>query len=67
MWRAGFAGAVVVVALLAGAGAAVAATYSDTIRGIEYFATSADGRFAGTASGARPGEWMRMSGTRRSA
>ncbi len=57
MRRAGFAGAVVVIALLAGAGRVAAATYSDAIKGIEYFATSTDGRFAGTASGARPGEW----------
>jgi hypothetical protein len=34
-----------------------AQTYSDTISGHEYYATSTDGRFAGTASGALPGYW----------
>jgi hypothetical protein len=37
--------------------AVAARTYSDTIRGNEYFFTSTDGRFAGTASGALPGAW----------
>jgi hypothetical protein len=37
--------------------ALAAQTYNDTIRGHEYFFTSTDGRFAGTASGALPGAW----------
>jgi hypothetical protein len=53
----GFVGTLLAAALLAGAGPAVAATSSDTIKGFEYFATSTDGKFAGTASGALPGEW----------
>jgi len=40
-----------------GAGATGAASYADTISGYEYFATSTDGDFAGTASGALPGAW----------
>jgi hypothetical protein len=36
---------------------AAAGAYSDTVRGAEYFATSTDGKFAGTASGALPGSW----------
>ena len=39
------------------AGAAAAQTYSDTIGGHEYYFTSTDGRFAGTASGALAGSW----------
>src|ERR1700750_766899 len=43
-------------ALLTGAAAAMAATTStDSISGLEYAATSAQGRFAGIASGALPG------------
>jgi hypothetical protein len=48
---------VVVLALATPAGALAAQTYSDTISGHEYYATSTDGRFAGVASGALPGEW----------
>jgi hypothetical protein len=44
-------------ALAAPAAAAAAQTYSDTISGYEYYATSTEGRFAGTASGALPGTW----------
>jgi hypothetical protein len=33
------------------------ADHSDTISGHEYYYTSTDGRFAGTASGALPGGW----------
>ena len=36
---------------------ALAAHYADTITGHEYYFTSTDGRFAGTASGALPGAW----------
>src|SRR4051812_33830489 len=43
---------------LCGPSAAIAAeTYSDTISGYEYYATSTDGKFAGTAAGALPGSW----------
>ena len=54
--------ALLIVALaafaLCTAGAARAAqTYNDTISGHEYFATSTDGKFAGTASGALSGYW----------
>jgi hypothetical protein len=46
------------VALLAGPAAAMAATTStDSVSGLEYAATSAQGRFAGIASGALPGAW----------
>ncbi len=39
-------------------GTAVAATtYTDSIAGYEYYATSTDGKFAGRASGALPGYW----------
>jgi hypothetical protein len=37
--------------------AGAAQTYNDTISGHEYFATSTDGKFAGTASGGLPGYW----------
>jgi hypothetical protein len=37
--------------------ASAAQTYGDTLGGYEYWATSTDGRFAGTASGALPGTW----------
>jgi hypothetical protein len=44
--------------LLTGPAAAIAATTSsDSISGLEYAATSAQGRFAGIASGALPGAW----------
>lgn len=48
--------AVAVIALCAAA-TANAATYVDSIRGYEYYFTSTEGRFAGTASGALPGSW----------
>ncbi len=50
----------VVIALLAVAAAqtaAFAASYSDAVSGVEIFATSTEGRFAGNASGALPGYW----------
>jgi hypothetical protein len=37
--------------------AAAAATYTDSISGYEYAATSTQGSFAGTASGSLPGAW----------
>jgi hypothetical protein len=49
--------AIAVLALAVPAGASAARTYSDTIRGHEYYFASTDGRFAGTASGALPGGW----------
>jgi hypothetical protein len=46
------------VALVTGAGSAAAATtYTDSISGYEYAATSTQGSFAGTASGNLPGYW----------
>lgn len=48
---------VALLALAAPTGALASQTYSDTISGHEYYYTSTDGRFAGTASGALPGAW----------
>ena len=48
---------IAVLALAAPASALATQTYSDTISGYEYYATSTDGKFAGTASGALPGDW----------
>ena len=48
---------IAVLALVVPAGASAAQTYNDTISGHEYFFTSTDGRFAGTASGSLPGDW----------
>ena len=45
------------LALAAPVGALAAQTYGDTISGHEYYYTSTDGKFAGTASGALPGQW----------
>jgi hypothetical protein len=45
------------LALAVPAGASAAQTYTDAIHGHEYYFTSTDGRFAGTASGALPGDW----------
>lgn len=42
---------------LAGPATAAAQTYTDTLTGYEYYFTSTDGRFAGTAAGALPGAW----------
>lgn len=43
---------------LGGAGSVSAAqTYADSISGYEYYPSSTDGRFAGTASGSLPGPW----------
>jgi hypothetical protein len=46
-----------VLALCGSPSALAAQTYSDTISGYEYYFTSTDGRFAGSASGALPGSW----------
>src|SRR6188472_3731082 len=48
---------VAMLALAAPEGALAAQTYSDTISGHEYYYTSTDGKFAGTASGSLPGDW----------
>jgi hypothetical protein len=48
---------IVMLAIVAPSGALAAQTYGDTISGHEYYATSTDGRFAGNASGALPGDW----------
>jgi hypothetical protein len=48
---------IAVLALAAPASALATQTYSDTISGYEYYATSTDGKFAGTASGALLGDW----------
>jgi hypothetical protein len=45
-------------ALLAPGAAVAAQSYDDTVGGHEYYATSTDGKFAGTASGALPGAWQ---------
>ena len=49
--------AVAVSALCVAATAKASQTYVDAIHGYEYFFTSTEGRFAGTASGALPGSW----------
>jgi hypothetical protein len=46
-----------IVLVVAPPASAIAATYGDTVTGYEYYATSTDGRFAGTASGVLPGAW----------
>ena len=48
---------VAMLALAAPSGALAAQTYSDTVSGHEYYYTSTDGKFAGSASGALPGSW----------
>lgn len=52
---------VVALAIVAASAATTSAqathTYQDAISGHEYYFTSTDGRFAGTASGALPGAW----------
>jgi hypothetical protein len=45
------------VALSAPGVAAAATTYSDSVYGLEYSATSTEGKFSGTAYGALPGAW----------
>lgn len=47
----------VVAAVVAPARAAASSTYSDTLSGYEYWASSSEGKFAGTASGSLPGSW----------
>ena len=45
------------VALTATGVATAATTYTDSVTGVEYYATSTQGRFSGTASGDLPGAW----------
>jgi hypothetical protein len=45
------------LALCAPASTLAAQAYGDTISGYEYYATSTDGKFAGSAAGALPGAW----------
>jgi hypothetical protein len=47
----------VVAAAVVPSRAIASTTYGDTLTGYEYWATSTDGRFAGTASGSLPGTW----------
>jgi hypothetical protein len=47
----------VIAAAIAPARAVASSTYSDTLSGYEYWASSVDGKFAGTASGSLPGSW----------
>lgn len=49
--------AVAILALAAPAAALASQTYSDASTGAEYYFTSTDGRFSGTASGSLPGAW----------
>ena len=51
------AAAAALLTVPAAAAAAAATTSTDSISGLEYAATSAQGRFAGIASGALPGAW----------
>ena len=57
-WRGWTVPVVAAAALVISPAAAMAATTStDSISGLEYAVTSAQGRFAGIASGALPGAW----------
>jgi hypothetical protein len=47
----------VIVAAIAPAPASASSTRSDALSGYEYWASSTDGKFAGTASGSLPGSW----------
>jgi hypothetical protein len=49
--------AALVVAASATAATSAAATYADALKGVEVAATSTQGTFVGTASGALPGQW----------
>src|ERR1044072_5871623 len=52
-----FVFALAAVVFFAATSSALAAQYNDAITGHEYYFTSTDGRFAGTASGSLPGAW----------
>jgi hypothetical protein len=56
-WRGWMVPVVAAAALFVSPAAAIAATSSDSVSGLEYAATSAQGRFVGIASGALPGAW----------
>jgi len=57
-WRGWMVPIVAAVALFISPAAAIAApASSDSVSGLEYVATSAQGRFVGIASGALPGAW----------
>ena len=56
-WRGWVVPIVATAALFTSPAAAIAATSSDSISGLEYAATSTQGRFVGIASGALPGAW----------
>ena len=56
-WRGWVVPIVATAALFINPAAAIAATSSDSISGLEYAATSTQGRFVGIASGALPGAW----------
>jgi len=56
-WRVWMVPVVAAAALFASPAAAIAATSSDSVSGLEYAATSTQGRFVGIASGALPGAW----------
>lgn len=45
------------MALAVPAAASASTTYTDTASGYEYYATSTEGRFAGSATGPLPGYW----------
>jgi hypothetical protein len=49
--------ALAILALAAPAAALASQSYGDTTTGSEYYFTSTDGRFTGTASGSLPGVW----------
>jgi hypothetical protein len=55
--RAFLIAAIAAAAVCLPAPAYAAQTSSDTISGYEYYATSTDGKFAGTAAGTLPGGW----------
>src|SRR5262245_12903241 len=57
-WRGGQVAGMAGGALLTCPAAAIAApTFPDSVSGLEYAATPAQGRFVGVASGALPGVW----------
>jgi hypothetical protein len=49
--------AALAAALIVPAASTAATSYADAVSGYEYYATSTDGKFTGTASGALPGSW----------
>ena len=56
-WRGWMVPVMASVALFISPVAAMAATSADSVSGLEYAATPAQGRFVGIASGALPGAW----------